>query len=150
MTARFRKKVRKWRGRTSHGHGAKKKARGGGSLGGRGFAGLHKHKYSSVTTGSLDYEFGYKGFHSRKKKVKAINVGELEKISKENEIDLTALGYSKLLSRGNVNRALTIKVNSATGRAQEKIEKQGGKIIIMGESRGGRTQAKKEAAQKSR
>lgn len=133
MTTRFRKKSRRWRGRTSHGHGAKKKARGGGSQGGRGWAGLHKHKYSSVVTHTIDYEFGYKGFHSLKKKERAINVGDVEKLIKDgHEVDLPALGYGKLLSRGHLGRALTIKASSATDRARAKVEKAGGKLIITG------------------
>jgi len=129
MTIRFRKKVRKWRGRTSHGWGMKKKHRGGGSLGGRGYAGRHKHKYSYVTTKAPDW-YGRKGFHSLKIKGRAINVGDLEKISNgKTEIDLGALGYSKLLSRGQVSKPFNIKVGKFTERAKQKIEKAGGRII---------------------
>ena len=129
MTARFRKKAKKWRGRTSHGHGAKKKARGGGSLGGRGFAGLHKHKYSSVVTHTIDYEFGYKGFWSPHKKVKAINVGDIERLSNgETQVDLNKLGYGKLLSRGDASKAFMINVHAASPRAVKKIESAGGKV----------------------
>ena len=136
MTVRFRKKVRRWRGRTSHGHGAKKKARGGGSQGGRGFAGLHKHKYSSVVTGTLDYKFGFKGFHSRKKRGRAINIGDLENVVKgASDVDLKSLGYSKLLSRGHVSKAMNIKVHAASQHAVEKIAEAGGKVIITGESK---------------
>lgn len=128
MTARFKRKAKKWRGRTSHGHGAKKKARGGGSHGGRGFAGLHKHKYSSVVTHTIDYEFGYKGFHSLKKREKAINVGDLWRVSSETNIDLTKLGYGKLLSRGSVSKPVAISVHAASPRAIEKIKKAGGSV----------------------
>ena len=133
MTVHFRKKVRRWRGRTSHGHGAKKKARGGGSLGGRGFSGRHKHKRSLITTKMNDEYFGYKGFYSRKKKSRAINIGELGKISSENDIDLSKLGFGKLLSRGHAARPFTVKVAATSQRAREKIEKAGGKIIVIGE-----------------
>src|SRR3989338_10503867 len=103
MTTRFKQKTRKLRGRTSHGWGMKKKHRGGGSLGGRGYAGRHKHKYSYVTTKEPDW-YGKKGFHSLKKRVRTINVGDIEEISNEKtEVDLSALGYSKLLSRGSVS-----------------------------------------------
>ncbi|MCX6816032.1 MAG: uL15 family ribosomal protein [Candidatus Aenigmarchaeota archaeon] len=127
MTVRFKKKVRKWRGGTSHGWGMKKKHRGGGSTGGRGFAGMHKHKYTLVTTRYTDW-YGRHGFHSLKKKVNVINAGDLEKISRENDIDLTKLGYGKLLSRGKVSKAFNIKVKSFTEKAKAKIEKAGGSI----------------------
>ncbi|MEM7819824.1 MAG: uL15 family ribosomal protein [Candidatus Aenigmatarchaeota archaeon] len=129
MTIRFRKKVRKMRGSHTHGYGSKKKHRGGGSRGGRGYGGSHKHKYSYI----VKYEpwhYGYKGFHSLKKKLRTINIGDLEKISDNNEIDLTKLGYDKLLSRGKISRPLIIKIKKFSKKAKEKIEKVGGKIII--------------------
>lgn len=136
MTTRFRKKVRRWRGRTSHGHGAKKKARGGGSLGGRGYSGRHKHKRSLITTKMGDEYFGYKGFHSRKVRGKAINLGDIEKISKGgHEVDLNKLGYSKLLSRGRIKNPVVIKVAAASARAREKVEGAGGRIIIEAEDK---------------
>ncbi len=126
MTQRFKKKVRKWRGRTSHGWGAKKKHRGGGSQGGRGMGGSEKHKRSFVYTKKPDH-FGYKGFYSLKKKVKSINVGDLEKMEGET-FDLGKLGYGKLLGRGKINRAITVTVESFSAHAKEKVEKAGGKI----------------------
>ena len=129
MTIRFKKKVRKWRGRTSHSWGMKKKRRGAGSRGGRGYAGMHKHKFSLVTTKEHDY-FGFKGFHSLKKKSKIINVDDLEKVAEgKNEIDLKSLGFTKLLSRGESKKPYTIKIEKFTARSKEKIEKAGGKII---------------------
>src|SRR3989344_8588604 len=102
MTTRFKKKVRKWRGRTSHGWGAKKKHRGGGSQGGRGMGGTHKHKFSWVTTKEPDY-FGKTGFFSLKKKAKSINLANVAKMSGDS-IDLKKLGYDKLLGKGIINR----------------------------------------------
>ncbi|MBI3190414.1 uL15 family ribosomal protein [archaeon] len=130
MTVRFKQKVRKWRGRTSHGWGAKKKHRGGGSQGGRGFAGLHKHKYTKITTsGSMDY-FGFKGFTSLKKRAKALNVGDLRDVCDGKEdVNLTALGYGKLLSRGKADKAYIVKVKSFSKSAKKKIEEAGGKIV---------------------
>lgn len=129
MVVRFRKKVRKQRGYTGHGWGTKKKHRGGGSRGGRGAAGMHKHKYSYTTTYEPDH-FTKKGFHSLQKRPKVINVGDLEKLKIQgNNIDLTALGYGKLLSRGNVTKPLTVKIAVFSKNAKTKIEKAGGKII---------------------
>src|SRR5687768_5353893 len=98
MPVKFKLKNRKWRGRTSRGWGAKKKRRGGGSRGGRGFAGTHKHKFSWVTTMAPDH-FGRKGFYSHAVRGKALNVEDIEKME-SNEINLTKLGYGKLLGRG--------------------------------------------------
>lgn len=127
MTLRFRKK-RKGRG-AGTGWGSKKKHRGKGSTGGRGFAGLHKQNWSWVTSKDPEH-YGYKGFFSHKRKEKAINVGELEKMAGDKkEINLSELGYGKLLSRGNVSSALTVKIKKYTEKAKAKIEGAGGKIV---------------------
>ena len=126
MTTRFKQKVRKWRGRTSHGWGMKKKHRGGGSQGGRGLGGSHKHKFSYVTSKDPG-RFGYKGFFSKKKKYRAININEAVKLE-GSIIDLKKLGYGKLLSKGVVDRAITVRVEKFSAKAKEKIEKAGGKI----------------------
>lgn len=128
MTVRFKKKIRKWRGRTSHGGGHKKKRRGGGSQGGRGYGGSHKHKFSYVTSKEPEH-YGYKGFHSRKKRGKTINIGDIAKM-KESTIDLASMEYDKLLGKGKLNRAVTVKVGKASAQAKEKIEKAGGKIEL--------------------
>ena len=126
MTTRFRAKAHKWRGRTSHGGGAKKKRRGKGSLGGRGMGGGHKHKFSLITTYMPDH-YGYKGFYSTGKKPATINVGDLERMG-ETEIDLKKLGYGKLLGKGKVTRSIIVTVDSCSAQAKEKVEKAGGRI----------------------
>ena len=128
MTVRFKLKTRKWRGRTSHGGGHKKKRRGGGSQGGRGFGGSHKHKFSYVVSIEPDH-YGYKGFFSRKKRSKAINVEDVAKMN-ESSVDLGKLGYDKLLGKGKIDKAITVHVSKASAQAKEKIEKAGGKIEI--------------------
>lgn len=128
MTVRFKKKMRKYRGSSTHGGGAKKKRRGGGSRGGRGFSGGHKHKFSLTVTKDTEH-YGYKGFFSRKRKLKVINIDELLKLTTDKEFDLAKLGYDKLLSRGSITKALTIKVTACSKKAKEKIEAAGGKVL---------------------
>ncbi len=130
MTVRFKLKTRKWRGRTSHGGGHKKKRRGGGSQGGRGFGGSHKHKFSHVVSVEPDH-YGYKGFFSRSKKLKWINVMDVAKMDGDN-IDLGKLGYDKLLGKGMIDRAVTVKVSHVSAQAKQKIEKAGGKLEVSG------------------
>ncbi len=127
MPPKFRKKMTRQHGRRSHGWGGKKKHRGKGSRGGKGYGGSTKHKRSYIYSYEPDH-FGYRGFHSLKKKEKAINVGDLEKFGKA-EIDLGEYGYGKLLSKGAVSLPLTIKVRKYSQRAKEKIEAAGGKIL---------------------
>ena len=126
-----RKKLRKQRGHRTHGWGSKKKHRGKGSQGGKGYGGSSKHKRSYIYAYEPEH-FGYKGFTpvGGKKKIKIINVGSLERISNgQKEINLNVLGYDKLLSQGNINTSLTVHVKKYSAKAKDKIEKKGGKIV---------------------
>ena len=89
-------------------------------------AGLHKHKFSWVTTKAPDY-FGYKGFFSRGKTAKVINVGDLSRMG-ESEIDLKKLGFQKLLGKGKIDHAVVVSVEDCSVQAKEKIEKAGGRV----------------------
>ncbi len=124
-----RNKNTRQRGTRTHGGGSKKKRRGGGNRGGRGRAGSHKHHYVKRIV-EEDYHLGKKGFNSIRKPVKTINISELPD---NNEINLTEMGYEKLLGKGSVKKAIIVKVNSCSKLAKEKIEKAGGKVISDGE-----------------
>jgi large subunit ribosomal protein L15 len=116
----------------THGRG-RKGGRGAGLRGGRGNAGLHKHKFMHMLKYMPDH-FGVHGFKRPKgvtKKNKTINIGELEKkFPGKNNIDLEKEGFDKLLGGGVVSTKLTIKVNSASEKAIEKIKEKGGEIIL--------------------
>ena len=45
-------------------------------------------------------------------------------------IDLTEMGYDKLLGSGRIDRALNITVGSASARAIEKVEAAGGSVNL--------------------
>lgn len=138
------RKIRKQRGSRTHGWGRVGQHRAGGSRGGHGKAGFHKHKWSYVIKYEPDY-FGKKGFTSPKnvgRKVNVINVGVLdemaEKLSTRMEknkffIDLESLGYTKLLGTGNVTKPLIVKVPFCSSSATEKIKEAGGQILIKSE-----------------
>ena len=125
-----RQKTKKFRGSMTHGRG-KKGGRGAGLRGGRGNAGLLKHKYVYMLKNMPDH-FGRHGFkrpQSIIKKDKTINVGQLEeKFPGKKEIDLTKEGFDKLLGGGNINSSLKIRVKKATEKATGKITKKGGEI----------------------
>ncbi|MCS7130655.1 MAG: 50S ribosomal protein L15 [Archaeoglobaceae archaeon] len=170
-------KVKKFRGSRTCGGGSHKKRRGAGHRGGRGNAGVHKHKYLKFL--KLEklglYEFGDRGFTRPQAVVKEVaqekniketlrmlkkegklddktyrflyskvelNVGDLSKIiddlanlgiaekrGKKYFIDLGVLGYSKLLGAGNVDKAIEVKVESATSKAVEKLKSAGGGVV---------------------
>jgi large subunit ribosomal protein L15 len=136
-----KRKVRR-RGERTY-HGSHKKWRGGGSRGGRGQAGLHKYKWSYVTSYKPDH-FGYKGFASRfPKKIKAINLRDLdqmidkllekklaEKADNKIKIDLEKIGYDKLLGSGKVTKSLIVEGKYFSKQAIQKLEEAGGQAII--------------------
>ncbi|MDP1694025.1 MAG: uL15m family ribosomal protein [Candidatus Woesearchaeota archaeon] len=133
MVARREKKRKKYRGHTTHGWGSKKKHRGAGNRGGRGKAGTGKRAdqlKSLVFKLYGNTYFGKKGFRIPQKIKKHAYMINIADLPEGKEIDLTKLGYTKLLSRGNVTRAIKITVEGCSKKAKEKIEKAGGSIIL--------------------
>jgi large subunit ribosomal protein L15 len=136
------KKVGKYRAKTTHGGGHRKKRRGAGSRGGRGMAGSGK-RASHRRQGIL---LGKKGFTSKRSTTpRGINLSyfshdRLEKlvtagkIKKEGEfyvIDLHTLGYQKLLGAGSAGK-LQITAYSWSKKAAEKVESAGGSVTNPG------------------
>jgi len=116
----------------THGKG-KKGGRGAGLRGGRGNAGLLKHKYMHMIKNMPDHfgKHGFKRHPSITKRNKTINIGQLEDIfPRKNEIDLTKEGFDKLLGSGRLNKKLKIKVNNASEKAIAKIKEKGGELIL--------------------
>lgn len=131
MVVRRRQKRR--RGERSY-HGSHKKWRGGGSRGGRGRAGGHKHKYSYI----VKYEpkhFGKRGFKRPEKileRMKAINLGNLERIAlqqNKKEIDVKDLGFEKVMGAGKISSPLVVKAKSFSKSAIKRLEEAGGKAV---------------------
>ena len=134
MVVKQRKKYLRKRGRRTCGFGTHKKNRGGGSQGGKGKAGRFKHKKSWVLTNQPDY-YGKTGFKvpvMAQKETKAItlrNIDALAKKLKKTEINLTELGFDKVLSTGELTQPLTITAKKFVVKAKQKIESSGGKAI---------------------
>ncbi len=117
----------------THGRG-KKGGRGAGLRGGRGNAGLNKHRYMHMIKYMPNHFLGKNGFkrpQSIIKKDKIINVGKIEEIfPNKKDIDLEKEGYDKLLGGGKINNSLKIKVKHASEKAIMKIKEKGGEVII--------------------
>lgn len=134
MVVRFRKKSRRMRGSKTHGWGMKKKHRGAGSQGGRGQAGMLKHKKSWMLMHDPDH-FGNIGFKiptEAKKGIKNVTLKDLDILAKKLnkvEIDVSELGFDKVLSTGKLTQALTVKAKKFVEKAKQKIEAAGGKAI---------------------
>lgn len=127
-----KKKTKKMRGKKTFGYGSKKKHRGGGSRGGRGMAGSFGHKRLKILKENPEH-FGKRGFKRKnKKEVKAINLMELEKIASKlgkNKINVSELGYDKVLGKGRLTQPLEIEAKMFSEKAKVKIEEAGGKAV---------------------
>ncbi|MEM5878170.1 MAG: uL15m family ribosomal protein [Candidatus Aenigmatarchaeota archaeon] len=142
MVVRRSKKITKKRGHRTAGYGGQKKHRGGGSKGGKGNAGLHKHKIMKMIKYDPNH-FGKKGFKRPfAKKPNAINIDELnkiiEKMIKEGKIkkdsikiNLDDLGYEKLLGNGKIKYKMEIQAKSISKNAMKKLEENGCKITTV-------------------
>lgn len=139
------KKTRKRRGSRTMGWGQVGQHRKHGEKGGR-KVGRHKHLWSYVIRYEPDY-FGKSGFKTPKiaqgkAHPNTINIGELDQIidkqtrhkqitKKQGKpyIDLTALGYYKLLATGTLTKPALIKIEAYSETAAKKIQEAGGKLI---------------------
>jgi large subunit ribosomal protein L15 len=141
MKLKKRKKVSRMGGTRYHGH-AMKKHKGKGNKGGKGMSGTGKRgdqKKTYVVKYLKDY-FGRKPSRSMKK-IKNVNIRDIEKnlgnfiknglAKKTNEgIEVTLKNY-KILGNGEVKEKLIIKAKSFSKQAKAKIEKAGGKAVIL-------------------
>ncbi len=131
------------RGSRTHGYGRIGQHRDAGSKGQR-KVGRHKHLWSYVTAHEPNY-FGKHGFtspQSLKRKEKVINIAKLDEIStlstekEKAHVDLTSLGYTKLLGTGKITKPLTVTVSACSKTAEEKIKKAGGQVLTQSQENG--------------
>jgi large subunit ribosomal protein L15 len=142
---RKRRKTRKYRGSRVHGFGRVGQHRKAGMRGGKGWAGKKKHLKSGLTEAERATigTFGFKRPTKLRKPDKSINISKLEELietlpedtegvqfsDQSVEIDVTLLGYNKILGGGKITRIMNVKAYSFSEKAIEKIEAVGGKIV---------------------
>ena len=127
-------KRKRLRGSRTNGWGSRKKHKGKGMKGGKGMAGTGKkagQKVIFVRKYFPEGYFGKKGFISRGvgKRLKTINLENIK--GKNGEANLE--GY-KVLGKGELREKLNVKADAFSESAKEKIEKAGGKAILLSES----------------
>lgn len=138
MATRFRKS-RRQRGSRYCGWGQVGQHRQAGSRGGIGGAGKHNHFWIRTVIEEPDH-FGHDPFNSFNRNVvnRWLNVRDLDAAfarhgkaepSGKVVLDLTSLGYDKLLGGGKVNGAFAVKVAKASEGAKQKITAAGGEVI---------------------
>ena len=140
------RKINKMRGSRSIGGGCSKKRRGAGHKGGRGKAGLGKHHWTWTVKNDPKH-FGKYGFKRPKKMINEsnpVNLGYLDDNSEkllakgvattEGDsivIDVTDLGYDKVLGKGKLLKPLIIKSPMFSASAEDKIQEAGGEAIKL-------------------
>ncbi len=133
MTVRHRKKNTRQHGKTTYGFGSMKKHRGAGNRGGRGMAGSGKRADQRKTWilkhFGLEY-FGKHGFTRPPEVTKYPVIINIQDLPDQDTLNLTELGYTKLLAKGRPKRKHHITVPECSQRAKEKIEKAGGTVHI--------------------
>ena len=142
MATRLRKS-RRQRGTRYCGWGQIGQHRQSGSRGGVGGAGKHKHFWIRTVIEEPKH-FGHNQFNSFNRNIvkRWTNVrdldsifakyGQVEKDGRVN-LDLSSLGYDKLLGGGKITGAFTVKVAKISNKAREKIESVGGGVILANE-----------------
>jgi large subunit ribosomal protein L15 len=139
MATRLRKS-RRQRGTRFCGWGQIGQHRASGSRGGVGNAGKHKHFYIRTLKEEPEH-FGHEQFHALRKSditrwVNLKDLNQLMKYSKASEdgkvvLDLSELGYEKLLGAGRVDAVVSVKVKKASKSAKEKIAEAGGEVLVL-------------------
>jgi len=152
----YPRKVRKMRGRRTHGYGRIGQHRKTGQRAGRGKTTQWKKskksyylKQKELGFPDPDWDMGKKGFKrpqdlKRIYQINTINVKDLDqkietyvldkKATKSGNtfsINLHELNIQKVLGRGEINKTINIVVNKASKRAIEKIESAGGKVNLL-------------------
>jgi large subunit ribosomal protein L15 len=148
VVVRFRKKSRKLRGRTrTMGWGRIGQHRKKGSKGGRGAAGMLKHKESWMRKYAPGWigKHGFTSPYQKKLEESSINLSQLEEMVLENKIegvsregeifvvDLSKAGIEKLLGTGKIEIPLKVIVSKASEKAIRKIQEAGGEVQLIEE-----------------
>jgi len=133
------RKTRKHRGSRNHGWGQVAQHRASGHKGGLGNSGLMKHHFSTMLKEDPDH-FGHDSTHPPHPNIikKWTSVRDLDdlfaksgkKEGEKNILDLTTLGYAKLLGGGQVKNAYVVKIKQSTASAKEKVKQAGGEVLV--------------------
>lgn len=133
MTIKRKKRgIGKFRGSRNCGKGNVKNRGKPSGKGGRGWAGLKKHRKTWIIKYDPDH-FGRHGFVSKHKKVEELNLYEIENLIKKGQIEKKDGKYTyefdgKILGTGEISLPVTIKALSWSKKAEEKVKKVGGEI----------------------
>ena len=157
MVVHKRKKLKRLRGSHTHGWGSKKKHRGSGNKGGFGMAGTGKRadqKKPSIWKTDYFGKHGFK-FKGQKEEILPVNIKYLEEnidnliaqkaAVKEGDrisIDISKIGFNKLLGNGRVTKKFYISSKYASAGVVEKVKEAGGEVNLTTASKNHSPQSK--------
>ena len=134
MAERKQKQKRGYLGHRSHGRGNCKNRRGSGNRGGRGMAGVCKHKNSWAANEAPNY-FGKHGFNrpNEEKKVPVTHLFEINQKAVCNELEKKGGKFhfdfnGKILATGDVTVPLAIRAVCWSKNVEKKLSEAGGEI----------------------
>lgn len=145
MKLKKRNKRSRLRGNRTAGW-AMKKHKGSGNRGGKGMAGTGK-RADQRKTWVIKYQFPYfgkQGTTSKSTKKRVNNVVNLDYISEKYKPGEINFNKYKILGEGEIKGKYIIKARAASESVREKVEKAGGKIILVDD----KGNEKKEAKEK--
>jgi large subunit ribosomal protein L15 len=143
MVVKKRKKVVRMRGSGNHGWGSHH--RGSGQRGGAGMAGTGKKADCKMPMVWKERYLGKHGFVAKGPVTNDCTItlkdidqrmagwmkdGHAKESKGMVELNLGALGYTKLLGTGRITRKLRIHIEKAAPGAQEKVKEAGGEIVL--------------------
>lgn len=137
MSKRQKKQKSGYLGHRSHGRGNVKNRRGSGNRGGRGMAGVDKHKWSWATKHFGGSYFGKSGFvNTTTKEVKKINLYEINQRALLNKLEKKDGKYhfefkGKVLATGGVTVPLSIHAVCWSKNVEKKLSETGGQITKL-------------------
>ena len=135
----------KYRGSRTCGGGTHKNRRGAGNRGGRGRAGINAHHFVKWYLEMGGPVYGKDGFFNQTQvTVSTMDIGIIDQIvpsllaqgvaKQEGDailIDVSDIGIEKVLGSGRVSRKLNISAPAFSEQAKAKIEKMGGKALVI-------------------
>lgn len=141
MTKRKEGQKKGYLGHRSHGRGNVKNRRGSGNRGGRGMAGIDKHRWSWAVKNVRGCYFGKNGFtRPVGKDVKVAHLYDINQKALLNQLEKKEGRYvfefdGKILATGSVTAPLAIKAASWSRNVEEKVKAAGGSISLLHEKK---------------
>ena len=128
---RTKRKINKQRGSRSNGGGCTKKRRGAGNKGGKGKAGMGKQHWTWTPQKMIKKISTVNLIYLEEQADKLIASGKASKDGDAIVIDVTELGYDKVLGKGKITKTFKISAPQFSASAIEKIEELGGEAIEL-------------------